>query len=318
MMRPTVLIASLVIPLMLGLSACAEPASEESAPESVSPVPDLMSWSDLTSRPLSEPTSSHAYGDDPAQIVDLWRPDGEGPHPVVLMIHGGCWQKAIADRTLMNYAAHALRQRGLAVWNIEYRGVDEAGGGYPGTFRDVSEAAQALLDQGPSLSLDTDHIVAFGHSAGGHLAVWLASQTNLDPDSVVNTGHTITLKAVINSGGLADLEASLPVTLDTCLANIVDDLTGLPSEARPDVFSDTSPATLLPSDSLIISVNGDRDRIAPPGLGESLTALIREAGGHSEFVEVPETGHVELIAPGTPAFDLQAETLLQHVRNSDG
>lgn len=274
----------------------------------------LMRWNDLTDRTLPSPTSTHIYGPHPEQLVDFWRPDGPGPHPVVLMVHGGCWQKAIADRTLMNYAAEDLRQRGLAVWNIEYRGVDDDGGGYPGTFTDVSEAAQALLDQGPALGLDTNRIVAFGHSAGGHLAVWLATQRNLDPASPVKTGHQITLNAVINSGGLADLEASVPVTLESCLANIIDDLTGPPDDTRPSVFSDTSPEELLPANTRIISVNGEQDRIAPPNLGQYFTQTINLSGGRGEYVEVPNSGHVELVSPGTEAFNIQAaliETYLE-------
>ena len=59
------------------------------------------------------------------------------------MVHGGCWQTEIADRTIMNWVADDLRRRGIAVWNIDYRGVDR-GGGYPGTFQDVAAAADAL------------------------------------------------------------------------------------------------------------------------------------------------------------------------------
>lgn len=275
------------------------------------PTAQLMTWSDLTSRPLPDPNSTHIYGDHPAQIVDLWLPDGEGPHPVVFMIHGGCWQKSIADRTLMNYAADDLRQRGLAVWNIEYRGVDEDGGGYPGTFQDVSAAAELLLDEGPALGLDLDRIAGFGHSAGGHLITWLASSQNLPDTSPLNVGQTFQMAAVINSGGLADLAASKPVTLESCLADIIDDLTGEPSDDRPNVFSDTSPAELLPANTTVISVNGDGDRIAPQDLGIAFTDKLEAAGGDADYVEVPNSGHVELVSPRTGAFDTQAELLLE-------
>lgn len=269
----------------------------------------LMQWSDLTNRPLPEPAETFTYGDHEAQIVDLWRPAGAGPHPVVLMIHGGCWQKSIADRTLMNYAAAALVERGIAVWNIEYRGVDEAGGGYPGTFQDVSDAADLLLETGPALGLDMSRLVVTGHSAGGHLAAWLATRANLPEDSPLATGEPLPISAVIVTGGLADLSASTPVTLPSCLANIRNDLTGLPTTDRPDVLAETSPAELLPAGPIIISVNGDSDRIAPPLLGRGLTETIRAAGGRAEYVEISNTGHVELIAPGTDAFDAQLELL---------
>ncbi|MEL6686350.1 MAG: alpha/beta hydrolase [Pseudomonadota bacterium] len=275
--------------------------------------PALMSWNDLLSQDRPDPTLSLTYGDDPAQIVDLWKPEGAGPHPVVMMVHGGCWQKAIADRTLMNYAAEDLRQRGLAVWNIEYRGVDEDGGGYPGTFLDVSQATQLLFDEGPSLDLDVSRVVAYGHSAGGHLVAWLATQSNLPEGSLLRTGLGVPMKAVIVSGGLADLEVSKPVTLETCLANIMDDLTGQPDSARPNVFADTSPAEMLLPDALIINVNGEQDRIAPPELGEAFTLKIQSAGGDADYVEVPNSGHVELVAPGTEAFNVQAELMVRYL-----
>ena len=97
------------------LAACIGQSENSVAQEE----PALMTWGDLTGRTLPTPSSTHSYGDAPAQVVDLWLPEGPGPHPVVLMIHGGCWQKAIADRTLMNYAAADLQQRGIAGWNIE-------------------------------------------------------------------------------------------------------------------------------------------------------------------------------------------------------
>ena len=269
----------------------------------------LMSWSDLTSRPLPAPTSRHEYGDHEAQFAELWLPESSGPHPVVFMVHGGCWQKSIADRSLMNYAAEDLRTRGLAVWNIEYRGVDEEGGGYPGTFTDVRDAAEALFELGPSLDLDTTQVAAFGHSAGGHLAAWVAVQSNLPENSEIEPGSALPISSVIVSGGLADLEASLPVTLETCLANIVENLTGPASADRPDVYSDTSVSKLLPTSSELISVNGAQDRIAPPKLGRALTNLVVASGAKGQFVEVPETGHVELIAPGTAAFEIQARLL---------
>lgn len=268
----------------------------------------LMSWADLTSRPLPQPNQTVRYGDLEQQIVDLWLPEGYGPFPVVLMVHGGCWQKSIADRTLMNYIAGDLRGRGIAVWNIEYRGVDEEGGGYPGTFEDVSAAADALAQFGHVYNLSTEQIVVFGHSAGGHLGAWLASRGNLPEMSPMLTDRSASIKGVLNSGGLADLELSAPVTLPDCLASISDVLTGMPSTERTNVYSDTSPARLQPVTANQVSVNGARDRIAPPKLGIAYSDLVVGTGGTASFQEVPG-GHVELIAPDTDAWDQQVTVL---------
>jgi acetyl esterase/lipase len=213
----------------------------------------------------------------------------------------------------MNYAAEDLRRRGLAVWNIEYRGVDEVGGGYPGTYLDVSKAAELLVEKGAELDLEVEQIVAIGHSAGGHLAAWLATQGNLSSDSDVHTGNQVPLTAVVISGGLVDLEVSAPATPESCLLNIMDELTGPSSEKRPNVFLDSSPTKLLPVKAVFISVNGDSDRIAPPVLGQALTKKVQAAGGIADYVEIPNSGHVELVSPGTEAFDAQAKLILSYL-----
>lgn len=261
-----------------------------------------MRWQDLLSRTKPAPTHAIAYGARPHESADLWLPDGAGPFPVVLMIHGGCWQKEIADRTLMNFAAEALRREGVAVWNIEYRGVDEDGGGYPGTFLDVAKAADALRGAAQSYPLKLDRVVAFGHSAGGHLALWLAARPRLPVTSVLRTSDPLPIAAVVNSGGLADLRASIPVTQAECLADIAGKLTGAPTPSRADPFADTSPAELLPTGVRLVSVNGEKDRIAPPVLGEGITARATAAGDRAQLVVIPGEGHVELIAPGSAAF----------------
>ena len=139
--RPSRSLKPLAAGLALALAACAVAANgETSGPDG------LMAWPDLLERPRPQPTATIRYGDDPLQVVDLWLPEGAGPHPVVLMVHGGCWQTEIADRTIMNWIADDLRRRGIAVWNIDYRGVDRPGGGYPGTFHDAAAAADALRD----------------------------------------------------------------------------------------------------------------------------------------------------------------------------
>lgn len=274
----------------------------------------LMVWDDLLSRPRPSPTQTIQWGAGTTDVADLWLPDGAGPHPVVVMVHGGCWQKAIADRTIMNWAAEDLRKRGLAVWNIEYRGVDEDGGGYPGTFLDVARAADALREQAAAYGLDLGRVAALGHSAGGHLAMWLAGRNNLPASSPLRMDTPLRLVGVVNSGGLADLADSKGVTARDCLADIYDKLVGSISSGRSHVLSDTSPAELLPLRVRQLSVSGHEDRIAPPVLGESWTRKARAAGDVAEVSVVLDTGHVELIAPGAKAWGVEADALVQMLR----
>lgn len=299
--------------------ACAPdaPAPEAAAPElepdvetTDMPAPlALLTWRDLLAQERPIPTRTIALGEAETDKVDLWLPETPGPHPVVVMVHGGCWQKSIADRTLMNYAAEDLRQRGLAVWNIEYRGVDEPGGGYPGTYLDVARATDALRDHAAEHALDLSRIAGMGHSAGGHLVTWLATRGGLPAESPLAGGDPITFAGVINTGGLADLELSVNVTQFSCLGTILDDLTGAASATRPNVFSDTSPAEMLPVPARFVSVSGAMDTISPPGLATAIADKDRAAGGNGQAVIVPGNNHVDLIAPGTEAWETQASLL---------
>ena len=305
-------LATLAFILAAGCAVPNDDPAEVATEEAEAPV-QMLTWQDLLSRDRTSTPHTIRTGPSETDVVDLWLPDGEGPHPVVIMVHGGCWQKSIADHSLMDFAAEDLRQKGLAVWNIEYRGVDEDGGGYTGTFEDVARAADALREHAGAYNLKVDRIGAFGHSAGGHLALWLAARPKLPKSSPLWKSDPLHIDLVINSGGLADLEASAPVTQVSCLGSIMDDLTGDASGSRTDVFSDTSPSALLPFAAHQISVNGEQDRIAPPILGDAYSDKAKAAGSDARFVLVPNTGHVELIAPGSDAFELQAEILLREL-----
>jgi acetyl esterase/lipase len=266
----------------------------------------LMGWGDLLARPMPEGARRIAYGPGEGQFGDLWLPDGVGPHPVAIMIHGGCWQAKIANLTIMNWAADDLRRRGIAVWNIEYRGVDQAGGGWPGTFADAAAGADALRRLAGPNRLDLTRVVAFGHSAGGHLAAWLAARPRLPAQSPLASPDPLPISAVVSSGGLPDLKADKAASGAACGPEVIDRLTGAATAARPDVWADTSPAERLPLGVSQFIVNGAEDPVAPPWLGRAFARRVRAAGDPVRLTVLRATGHVELIAPGSRAWAREA------------
>ncbi|MEO5938253.1 MAG: alpha/beta hydrolase [Sphingomonas sp.] len=255
-----------------------------------------MTWGDLTSRPRPSPQATIAYGTDDYQKVDVWLPTGKGPFPVVLMVHGGCWTTGIADRSLMDWAADDLRKAGYAVWNIDYRGVDRPGGGYPGTFLDAAAATDLLRDNAPKYRLDLGRVVAVGHSAGGHLALWLAARPRLPADSPLRTPAPLPIAHVISLGGLPDLEQTAASPDNGCGTDVVARLVGA---GRADVYRDTSVPRLFPLGVPQDLVNGREDAIIPYRLG---TDYVAKSKGAATLHAVADTGHVELIAPGSPAW----------------
>lgn len=269
-----------------------------------------MQWSDLYGRPKPKATMSIAYGDLSQQVADLWLPEGSGRHPLVVMIHGGCWTKTIADLEIMNWAAEDLRQRGVAVWNIEYRGIDEPGGGYPGTYQDVAAGVDAVRAQAVEHGLNLRKVVVVGHSAGGHLSLWAAARHKLPRTSPLYVRRALKIGAVIDLAGIADLETD---TDTACGPLPVAAMAGLPSPERPDVYADTSPAALVPLGTSQYVIHAVDDLTVRPEISAAYAAKARAAGDHVEVLNLPG-GHVEEIAPGTPAWDATAALIERLVK----
>ena len=289
-MRP--FLKSLALVSGLALAACA--VSQTNPPAGTGPD-GLMAWPDLLGRPRPQPDATIGYGGGPLEIVDLWVPEGRGPHPVALMVHGGCWQTEIADRRIMNWIAADLRGRGIAVWNIDYRGVDRAGGGYPGTFIDAAAAADALRAHAREHNLDLSRVVATGHSAGGHLALWLAARPRLPQDSPLRTADPLPIHAVVSLGGLPDLEEAARPPGSGCGTEVIARLTG-------GRFADTSVPRLAPLGIPQVLINGLQDRIIPAAYAEGYARPMRATGDDVRVRMIESTGHVELIAPETAAW----------------
>ena len=307
-MRPALVLA---FASCLALAACAVTTPPEPAAPSAPAA--LMAWPDLLTR--ERPTESVAipYGTDALQVVDLWLPKGKGPHPTVLMVHGGCWQTEIADRRIMNWIADDLRQRGIAVWNIDYRGVDRTGGGYPGTFLDAAAAADALRTHAARYKLDTSRIVAVGHSAGGHLALWLAGRGRLSADSALRTPNPLPIRHVVSLGGLPDLEQARAEE-QGCGPEVIDKLVGPPTMSSRRVYADTSIPHLAPLGVPQTLVNGDRDRIIPTHFAYDYATKMLAAGDPVRVAIIPNQGHVELIAPETPAWATAVQEIEKALR----
>jgi len=288
----------------IALAACAVGQTPDKAGEkqaAATTAGRLMTWPDLLGRPRPAPSATVSYGRDPLQVVDLWLPEGAGPHPVALMVHGGCWQTEIADRNIMNWIADDLRRRGIAVWNIDYRGVDRPGGGYPGTFQDVAAAADALRTHAAEYRLDANRVVAIGHSAGGHLALWLAGRPRLPEGSPLRAANPLAIAEVVSLGGLPDLEEAAR-SENGCGNEVVARISG-------GRFAETSVPRLAPLGLPQVLINGRQDRIIPTAYAEGYARPMRAAGDDVRVRMLDATGHVELVAPETAAWAAAVEEL---------
>ena len=240
-----------------------------------------------------------AYGKGPSQFGLLRLPGDVVTAPVVVLIHGGCWVKEHGDLTLMEPLAADLVSHGYAVWNLEYRGVDEPGGGYPGTFADTANGLDHLRDLGSRFPVDLDRVAIIGHSAGGHLALWAAARRRLPPESGLAGSDPLSITGVVTLAGLNDLAAYHDHGPGPGATGVIDTLVG---PSRPRRFADTSPAELLPIGATQLVVSGDADELVPPEFGEAYVERARAAGDRATALVFPGADHFTLINPASDAW----------------
>jgi acetyl esterase/lipase len=237
---------------------------------------ELSGWADAAS-PVG---ATLRYGGDSTQELDLRLPDGAGPHPVAIVLHGGFW-RALYTRRNTSAVAAALTRAGWASANVEYRRLGP--GGYAATLDDVA-AARRYLDS-VDAPLDLSRTMAIGHSAGAHLALWL--------------GSTGAASSIVALAGVCDLE-------DAARAGLGEDavqefLGGEPSEV-PAAYAAADPARRLPLGVPQLLVHGTADDRVPFDHAERYAERARAAGDDCSVLALEGVDHFDVMDPRTAAW----------------
>jgi acetyl esterase/lipase len=286
------------LPALL-LAACACAGAAHAAP---------MKLSDYMALSGPAPSATFHYGSAPSQYAELFLPAGKGPFPVAVLVHGGCWTKEFGGITQLRNMAGALAARGIAAWNVEYRRVDEDGGGYPGMYLDMNAALDLLQREAQRYPLDLERLAAVGHSAGGQLVQWLAARPQIPDSSPLYRKNALPVRAVVSLGGLADLRREAALIKSSCDRDTVQ-LAGTPNKTRPDVFSDTNAGDLMPNGSRTILVTGELDTISPPRVAHDFARRARAAGDRAEVVILPGASHYDEVAASSPSWPLVLQAI---------
>lgn len=246
----------------------------------------------------------HRYGDHPRQLADLHRPRGTGPHPVVVVLHGGYWQPPYT-KLIMRPLCVDLVRRGYAAFNIEYRRLGREGGGWPQTFEDVATAIDLLGDpamRGGS-GLDLDRVTLLGHSAGGQLALWAAGRGQL-PAGAPGAAPRVLAGRVLALAAVCDLErAGHPARLL---------LGGEPAEV-PERWAQADPMRRIPLAVPVGLVHARDDRTVSVRRSRDYMAAARAAGAEVTLAE-SAGGHADPIDPASAAWRMAAQWLATSAR----
>lgn len=246
------------------------------------------------------PDARFVYGKTSApQYADLRlpsnRPTPPDGFPTIVFIHGGAWHSDWSKNYTEAFV-EALTQQGFATWDLEYRRIGHRGGGYPGTFEDVADAADHLRVIAKSQPLDLNRVIAVGHSSGGHLALWLAGRHGLSESSTLYRKDPLALKGVISIAGVNDLELSFELggRKDVLTLIGVDSLAD--GEQR---FKETNPGRLLPFGIPQMLIIGDEDSQWRMDMTRRYKESAKRSGDAVGFTIFNGANHMDIVDAGS-------------------
>lgn len=234
---------------------------------------------DVLTRPARDPDRTVTHGPGPHELYDVWL--APAAQVTVVLVHGGFW-RAEWDRTHLRATAEALAGQGYAVALPEYRRSGMTGGTWPGPGTDLATALVAIRHDGAL----PDPTVLVGHSAGGHLAVWLLHR----PEAAGVLG-------AVSLAGCLDLRMVGRLGLDDGAA---DDLMGGDAWVDED-FLGADPIDLGPAPAPVHLVHGRADELVPLAVSESWMTRCGTAGRDSLTV-LDEADHFDLVDPASAAW----------------
>ena len=261
---------------------------------------EFLSANDVVAMESPAPDLRIPYGEHPLQYGHLRLPEGAGPHPVLVFIHGGCWLSAY-DIGHVGQLEEAVTAAGYAVWSLEYRRVGDEGGGWPGTFLDIARGVDAVAELASEHPLDLSRVIASGHSAGGHLALWVAARPRIPRSSELYAASPLPIHGVLALAPAADLET---LQAQAVCGGVVDGLMGGSPETVPERYDAASPMRLLPIDVPQRIVIGAHDRAWSPGGRAYFERAGAVDGASIVLMEAPESGHFEMVVPTTSTWPL--------------
>lgn len=272
--------------------------------------------SDVLKRELPQADQRIKYGEGEFQFGDLRMPglSGDQRAPVVVFLHGGWW-KSLYGLEYGGHLCEALRYAGVATWSVEYRRVGDAGGGWPGTFLDVAAGFDFLSELGKLHAIDLARVVVVGHSAGGHLAFWLAGRPHIPAESVLaaRSDIRVPIRTVIALAGAVDLRLTMDLAGWFLFAHDKQEVLNLMGGAPKD-FADRyragNPGELLPLKVPQILLQGTEDDQIPAGLPARWADRGRQMGESVEIEMIAGADHLDLVDPRSTAWGRVQQRIL--------
>ena len=222
--------------------------------------------------------------DDYSLLCDIYMPEGEGPFPAVLAIHGGAWRHGSKLHMLRH--AWKLAGAGYVVVAINYRHAPEYK--FPAQIHDAKNAVRWMRYKSEKLKINPEKIAVFGYSAGGHLGAMLGTTdvgADLEgpiPESL--TKYSSRVACVVVGGG--------PCEFSWVKSNSLASWLGYNQQQNPEIYRQAAPITYVtPDDPPFMFFHGSIDKVVPPASAEKMHRKLLSVGIQSTYHRIEDHGH---------------------------
>lgn len=286
----------LSLSLVLLCSACASHIGQPTNLVQPAPVESFYTvHKDVTFTPVQWPKSL---------LADVYVPEGPGPFPAVLLIHGGGWYSG--DREQVQSIAERTAKRGYVVMNATYRLSPDYR--FPDAVHDLQQAVRWLRGHAAEYKADAGHIGAFGYSAGAHLAAMLGTISEGDPLDRRYGGRETRVQAVVAGGTPTDLRKFPGGTM-------VPDFLNTTLQEKPEVYALASPIThITPDDPPFFLYHGGMDMLVPVDHAEDMKVALDAAGVFAELYILRGREHLTAFLTDWGAVDAALDFLDRNLR----
>lgn len=236
--------------------------------------------------------------------ADIYRPQGVGPFPGMLVVHGGGWERR--SRSDMDRVAKHYAQQGYVVMNVSYRFAPEYR--FPAPIHDLQQAMHWLHREAESLQLDRRRIAAMGYSAGAHLVSLLALSAGTGESLDLPWGGAETRPAVVVAGGSPMDLRKYPG------GKLVPQFLGGRIEDIPEVFALASPVTHVHDQAPpFFLFHGGRDRLVTIDHAEEFVDALSASGVATTLYRQRGRGHVMAFLTVAGALEQSDRFLSEHL-----
>lgn len=241
-------------------------------------------------------------------LLDVFEPANDTglPRPGILLIHGGAWSSF--DKSTMWPLAHFLAIAGFVAIPVDYRLFNNDINHWPAQLDDVQMAVRWVRANSAKYNIDRNHIGAYGHSAGGQLALLLGMLDTRDNSDPALAKYSSKVQAVVDAAGPTEFSTQGDPDGVKYLASFLN----ADFAKHPEVWRDASPIShVAKSNAPILIIHGTKDEWVPVAEADALNDALKKAGATVQFLRL-ESDHDFSDQPSHRKLALETQTFFFH------